>query len=790
MNSVPPRLRSDLEIKPQPTTDGPAYVLKDPRSGEFYRLREAEHFIARQLDGRTSIGQIRERAEREFGAALPPETLAAFVRTLSRSHLLETSEADARDGGRRHRFVRGNSLYLRFKLCDPDALLARLVPRLGFLFTRWFLGISAALILLALGTTIANRSGLADEVQILLRPMSIPIVLVVLFALVSVHEFAHGLACRRYGGAVHEMGFMLIYFQPALYCNVSDAWLFPERRQRLIVGFAGPYVELTLWAAATLLWRLTDPGAVLHGLALIVAGSSGVKTLLNFNPLLKYDGYYLLSDLLDVPNLRTKSFRYIGALVKRFFGGPEDRKLDVLPRLRRVYLWYGLSAVVFSYAALAFAILIVGDYFIENRGPASVILACALVAARTRSRISRLFGHGGAASGRETAGRAEGAPAERSGPRPAPARKAEPAPAPRPAIRRRWPLYAIGAIVVPAVLFTTRLELRIAGPFNVLPQENADVRAPLEQILEEIYVDEGQVVKLGDPIARLDDRPLRADLAATAASIQEARAILRKLEAGPTAAEKEVARAGVAKGSDSLKYATLRVEKLSILYRQGLVSQKELEDAEEQAAAAANTTSEAGSRLHLLEVGTRPEEIAATQARIEQLEAQRRYLEEQRALLDIASPVAGVVATPTRQLKELRRQLVHKGDLILKVYDVTTVTAQIFVSERELDGIEVGQRVELRARAYPGRSFQGTVTSIATSAQGSAGVVSEPGVFTSGGADPNKSVLVTTQIDNRSLLLKPEMTGQAKIYCGPRTIADLMARRLALTFRVALWSWW
>ena len=107
-----------------------------------------------------------------------------------------------------------------------------------------------------------------------------------------------------------------------------------------------------------------------------------------------------------------------------------------------------------------------------------------------------------------------------------------------------------------------------------------------------------------------------------------------------------------------------------------------------------------------------------------------------------------------------------------------------------MEGIAVGQRVELRARAYPGTTFNGTVTSIATSAQGSAGTSSQPGIFTSGSTDSNKSVIVTTRIDNQSLLLKPEMTGQAKIFCGSRRITELIARRLALTFRVALWSWW
>ena len=885
MNSVPPRLRPDLEIKSQPATDGPVYILKDPVSGEFYRLHEAEYFVASQFDGETSLEVIRERAEEHFGATLPAETLSAFVKVLFKSHLLEGGEADAKRKGRGG-FVRGSSLYLRFKVWDPDAFLERLVPRLEFLFTPLSLVLSVALILLAMGTMITNRFDMGNEIATLSGLASIPFIVVVLFALVSLHEFGHGVACKRFGGSVHEMGFMLIYFQPALYCNVSDSWLFPDRSQRIWVGFAGPYVELTLWAAATLLWRITDPGSWIHIIALIVAGSAGIKTLLNFNPLLKFDGYYLLSDYLDVPNLRTKSFAYIGEAIKRSFRRAKDRVDDIAPRLRRIYLTYGIAAVAFSWCALVFAIVIVGDYFIDNRAPISILLACALVGVKMRRRVRRLFVHGEsavvaeapprsvtaiAAAARETARRdvsareasaregsaressrrdgsdrrssrhrssngetsmKEASSSRRSSDREssrrepadrelsrrektealvkaaeAPVREAivqaretavaeavvQPAPRwealpPRPS--RPWLGYALAGGVLAAVLFTTRLELRIAGPFNVLPEENADVRSPLEQIVEEIYVDEGDIVKAGDRIARLDARPLRAEMATTDAAVLEARAILGKLQHGATAAEIAVAKAGVDKGEDSLMYAGRRVERLQTLYKQGLVSQKELDDALEGAAAAQNNRTEAGTRLHLLEVGTRPEEIAATRARLEQLESQRRYLEEQMALLEVVSPVGGVVATPTRQIRELRRQLVKKGDLIVKVYDVSTVTAQIFVSERELDGIAVGNRVELRARAFPGTTFHGEVTSIATSAQGTAGVTNAPGVFASGGTDPNKSVIVTTRIENQSLLLKPEMTGQAKVFCGQRRIADLMARRAALTFRVALWSWW
>jgi multidrug resistance efflux pump len=133
-------------------------------------------------------------------------------------------------------------------------------------------------------------------------------------------------------------------------------------------------------------------------------------------------------------------------------------------------------------------------------------------------------------------------------------------------------------------------------------------------------------------------------------------------------------------------------------------------------------------------------------------------------------------------------QLVKKGDLIAKVYDFKTVTAQILVSEKEIAGVRVGQQVALRARAYPSETFRGTVTAIATSARGSSD--NEQAATTSSGATEAKTIIVTTQIDNQSLLLKPEMTGQAKIFCGPRRILDLITKNAAQTLKIDFWSWW
>jgi len=178
------------------------------------------------------------------------------------------------------------------------------------------------------------------------------------------------------------------------------------------------------------------------------------------------------------------------------------------------------------------------------------------------------------------------------------------------------------------------------------------------------------------------------------------------------------------------------------------------------------------------------------QADIKSAEAQTAFLREQLDGTRVVSPATGIVATSSRLLKEMSRQFVKKGDLIAKVYDFKTVTAQILISEKEIGGVRVGQRVELRARAYPNQRFQGTITSIATSARGGSGAEQPVSATSSSSATETKSVLVSTEIDNQSLLLKPEMTGQAKIFCGQRRVLDLVTRRAVQTLKVDFWSWW
>jgi HlyD family secretion protein len=317
------------------------------------------------------------------------------------------------------------------------------------------------------------------------------------------------------------------------------------------------------------------------------------------------------------------------------------------------------------------------------------------------------------------------------------------------------------------------------------------VRADIEGIIETINVNEGDQVREGDLIARISDKDLRPELAQTEAQIQQMQAKLRMLEAGPTAMEIEVAKSAVARAEESLKYARSHAGRNQQLFNEQIISRKELETTQEQVALAENQLLEANSKLNVVLQGTRPEEIAAAKSVIEGLETQRRHLEDQLRRLNIYSATSGIIATPDRQLRELRRQLAKKGDLIAKIYAPEAMTAEIVISEKEITDVKVGQKVSLKALTYPDLTFEGTVTAI-----GVATLEGEQSSSSSGAASltshgsASKTILVTTQLDNSSLLLKPGMTGHAKVHCGQRRLIDLLRWRLARVIKVEFWSWW
>jgi HlyD family secretion protein len=340
---------------------------------------------------------------------------------------------------------------------------------------------------------------------------------------------------------------------------------------------------------------------------------------------------------------------------------------------------------------------------------------------------------------------------------------------------RRLAWLALSASFLTAT-FLFKMDLRVSGPFTILPLRNAEVRPEVEGIIQEIFVDEGDRLNLGQPVVRLADRDYRAELQKTRAQIEEEGARLRLLKAGSRPQEIEVARTLVAKAAERLKYARSRQDMDTKLHDAKLLSLRELQQSQEAVAVSADELHEAQGRLDLLLAGSRVEDIEALEAEIGRLRAQERLLEDQLTRLLVLSPIPGVVTT--HRLKEKLGQNVRKGDLIATVQELGTVTAELAIPEKEIADVKLGQQVVLKARAYPEKNFAGTIAAIAPIANREANPQGQ------------KVFLVTTQIRNESHLLTSEMTGNARIYCGQRRMVDLLTRRLAHYLRVEVWSWW
>ena len=815
-----PQFRDDLVTSRQETGGTVFYVIKDPVNGRFFRFKEAEHHIARLLDGVRTRDEVRKAVEVKFDAPLDDDTLKGFIKELDGQGLLDKGQAPT--PADRPVWTHKNPYMIRLRLFDPEAVLNRLVGPLRFMFTPAFVITALLLILSAATLTTVEWGAISQDFSHMGLLKALLLGWPALLVVGTLHEFAHGLTCKYFGGEVRDMGFLLIYYHPALYCNVSDAWMFPRKAQRLWVMFSGTLLELFVWALATVFWRFTEPGTLANSLALVVIATSGAKALINFNPLIKLDGYYIMSDVLDIPNLRKRAFTYLRhrlRMVKK-----SEVEPAYTPREGRIFLVYSVVSMLFSIGMLVFMAVQAGTFLMGRLQAWGFVIFLLLLPIIFRYRLRRLL-PGGAAL-----------------PDPAKAKKAI----------GGWRLMATVASLALAALLIIPMQLRVTGDFSILPAHNADVRSEVDGLVADIRVNEGDMVRKGAVLGHLSSRDYGSQLEQASAQLAEATARLQLLRVGHRPEEVELARkelatarirrdnaakslqsrsnvrgeelvkakSSVALCEERFRYAQSNLERARKLMDGQVLSQKEFETVAEQRAMrqrelatavsdlnalrdddlvterrdldmAQSGVGEAGQRLLILRAGSRPEDIAATEAEVARLTAEQRHLSELLALTTIRSPIDGMVTTPQRQLKELPGQYISKGDLVAEVYDISNVTVETAVSEREIEDVKVGQPVSLKARAYPDRLFKGTVTAISTTAHGQLSGNTKPQTLSSRDQGSGAhTLIVRTQIPNPDLLLKPDMTGRAKISCGRRNLLDLMTRRFARAMRVEFWSWW
>ena len=368
------------------------WLVKDPVALAYFHLRDEEHAILQMLDGRSSLAEIKRRFEEAFAPLqVSLEQIQGFLGRLHQSGLL-LAEAPGQGGQllqrslqRRRRAWIGflsNLLAIRFGGLDPEPLLRWLYPKCRWLFSYWFLAGCAVLALCA-GTLAAVQFDVLrrklPEFHTFFNAHNVIWFAAALGVAKVLHELGHALACRHFGGECHEIGILLLVFTPCLYCNVSDAWLFPNKWQRIAVSAAGVLVEVVLASLCTFLWWHSEPGPLNTLLLSMVVVCSLNTVLFNGNPLLRYDGYYVLADFLEVPNLSEQSRALVSRGMWRFFFGLEQPADRSLPNRRRVLLAsYGMASLAYRWFVVI-AILWFCYRFLKPYGLEAVAQALALL---------------------------------------------------------------------------------------------------------------------------------------------------------------------------------------------------------------------------------------------------------------------------------------------------------------------------------------------------------------------------------------------------------------------------
>ncbi len=392
VESLAPALRPEVSIRRQSYWGAPWYILSEPDNNAHFRLARGAYAFVSMLDGRRTVQEIwdicQEKGEDE---ALTQGEVIALLGRLHSSHLLlldmpaDTEILLRRKQEKQLKKISGtlaSFLFLRIPLWTPDAFFTRFRHIGGLVFHPAGFAVWALLLFLAVRALVLNWGLFVAEARQTLNPANLVWVYAVIVLAKIVHECGHAFACKYFSardgltGDVHSMGIMLLIFAPVPYIDVSSSVQIRSRWARAAIGLAGVYCELFLAFLATLVWANTAEGASLHLLARNCVLITSVTTLLfNINPLLRFDGYFVFSDLLDMPNLYQRSQAYMIYLVKRYLLGVAKAATVVQRRNERIFY------PVYATAAFCYRLLITVSIFLvlENSfATLGLVLAAAL----------------------------------------------------------------------------------------------------------------------------------------------------------------------------------------------------------------------------------------------------------------------------------------------------------------------------------------------------------------------------------------------------------------------------
>ncbi|MBL4700021.1 MAG: hypothetical protein JKX85_02085, partial [Phycisphaeraceae bacterium] len=338
VSRLTPTLRPHVQMTRQLFRGEQWYIVHDPISNNFFRLNPVAHHFVGLLDSKRSIDDAwRLTTDRYADMAPTQNEVVHILGQLNQSNLLRVDlPVDAqplleRASRRKVKQWTGQAmsiLFVRVPMINPDRFLSWILPLFKPFLNKIGLTFWALWILYCLWQFIPNAGSFLNDAESVLAPANWGWMILLFLVTKAIHEFGHGIICKRFGGAVPEMGIMMLIMMPAPFVDATSSWSFSSRWHRFLVNAAGMMFELAIAGGAALIWlyeKSNNPGSLTAQLAYnIVFMASFTTILFNANPLLRFDGYYMLADFLEVPNMYDRATKHIQWLVQRYLYGMES----------------------------------------------------------------------------------------------------------------------------------------------------------------------------------------------------------------------------------------------------------------------------------------------------------------------------------------------------------------------------------------------------------------------------------------------------------------------------------
>lgn len=378
------KLRDDLLFIPQRYGNETFYHIEVATTSDFYRIGYPEYVFVSLLNGQTSFAQALAVTSQKLGSGSLNQVQAMTVYSwLLDNGLASFSDADAAASGATSTvrsssssdrwWKKLNPLWLKVPLGRPEGFLKALQPAFGWIFSPpafvlWSILVIAAIIVLS------NHWSRfwSDSANVIARENWVWL-LAAWIGLKCIHETAHGLVCLRYGGNIRETGFVLAVFTPLAYVDASSSWAFRSRWQRIHTAAAGIYIELLIASIAMLVWSYSDSSLIRHILQNVIIMASVSTLVFNLNPLMKFDGYYILSDMLQIPNLMTQSTQTVHQIARRMLLGESSSAPTAIGRERIVLMTFGVLATIWR-IIVSLSLLLTASVLFHGAGIALAVL--------------------------------------------------------------------------------------------------------------------------------------------------------------------------------------------------------------------------------------------------------------------------------------------------------------------------------------------------------------------------------------------------------------------------------